>query len=232
MRTHKGPTVTIGLLLIVSFALLVWGVAWEPFCLFSGLKLLVCLALISIWAKQFGEDSIVERVFAGFGEVSSLLVGSHLLIPYFWPTSFANGPYLLTFFICAGLAWLYSLASFAKEDYGHQSYKMFFYLPLVVFIGVSLAVTAFAGPLYAALLLAFYYFILGGIFLKEGLLLTRTGYFNFGLVLVLMAILGIVVDLDYIKYFSWQMAVLFVGATLIMNIWFNIRKRKMRRSKK
>ena len=31
MRTHKGPTVTIGILLIVSFALLVRGVAWDPF---------------------------------------------------------------------------------------------------------------------------------------------------------------------------------------------------------
>ena len=95
-----------------------------------------------------------------------------------------------------------------------------------------MAVTAFAGPLYAAFLFAFYYLILGGIFLKEGLLLARTGYFNFGLVLVLTAILGMVVDLDYMKYLSWQMAALFVGAILLMNVWFKIRKRKMRRSKK
>ncbi len=232
MRTHKGPTVTIGILLIVSFALLVRGVAWDPFCLFSGLKLVVWLALISIWAKQFSDDSIIQKVLVGFGEASSLLVGVHLLVPYFWQTSFENGPYLIAFFICAGLAWLYSLASFAKEDFGCRSYKLFFYLPLVVFIGASLAVTAFAGPLYAAFLFAFYYLILGGIFLKEGLLLTRTGYFNFGLVLVLTAILGMVVDLDYMKYLSWQMAALFVGAILLMNVWFNIRKRKMRRSKK
>ena len=232
MRTHKGPTVTIGILLIVSFALLVRGVAWDPFCLFSGLKLVVWLALISIWAKQFSDDSIIQKVLVGFGEVSSLLAGVHLLVTYFWPTSFENGPYLLAFFICAGLAWLYSLASFAKEDFGCRSYKLFFYLPLVVFIGASLAVTAFAGPLYAAFLFAFYYLILGGIFLKEGLLLTRTGYFNFGLVLVLTAILGMVVDLDYMKYLSWQMAALFVGAILLMNVWFKIRKRKMRRSKK
>lgn len=232
MRTHKGPTVTIGILLIVSFALLVRGVAWDPFCLFSGLKLLVWLALISIWAKQFGEDSIVQRVFTVVGEVSSLLVGSHLLIPYFWPTRLENGPYLTAFFVCAGLAWLYSFASLEKEDFGCRSYKLFFYLPLVVFIGAALAVTTFAGPLYAALLFAFYYLILGGIFLKEGLLLRRTGYFNFGLILVLLAILGIVVDLDYMKYLNWQMAALFVSAILLMNIWFNIRKRKMRRSKK
>ena len=232
MRTHKGPTVTIGILLIVSFALLVRGVAWDPFCLFSGLKLVVWLALISIWAKQFSDDSIIQKVLVGFGEASSLLAGVHLLVPYFWPTSFENGPYLLAFFICAGLAWLYSLASFAKEDFGCRSYKLFFYLPLVVFIGASLAVTAFAGPLYAAFLFAFYYLILGGIFLKEGLLLARTGYFNFGLVLVLTAILGMVVDLDYMKYLSWQMAALFVGAILLMNVWFNIRKRKMRRSNK
>lgn len=232
MRTHKGPTVTIGILLIVSFALLVRGVAWDPFCLFSGLKLVVWLALISIWAKQFSDDSIIQKVLVGFGEASSLLAGVHLLVPYFWPISFENGPYLLAFFICAGLAWLYSLASFAKEDFGCRSYKLFFYLPLVVFIGASLAVTAFAGPLYAAFLFAFYYLILGGIFLKEGLLLTRTGYFNFGLVLVLTAILGMVVDLDYMKYLSWQMAALFVGAILLMNVWFKIRKRKMRRSKK
>ena len=63
-------------------------------------------------------------------------------------------------------------------------------------------------------------------------MLTRTGYFNFGLVLVLTAILGMVVDLDYMKYLSWQMAALFVGAILLMNVWFKIRKRKMRRSKK
>ena len=232
MRTHKGPTVTIGILLILSFALLVRGVAWEPFCLFSGLKILVWLALLSIWAKQFGEDSIVQKVFAGFCEVSSLLAGSHLLVPYFWPIRFNNGPYLTVFFVCSGLAWLYSLASFENEDFGCLSYKLFFYLPLVVFIGSSVAVTAFAGPLYAALFFVFYYLILGGIFLKEGLLLNRNGYFNFGIVLVLLALFGLVVDLDYLKYLNWQITALFLGIILLMNIRFNIRKRKMRRSKK
>lgn len=232
MRTHKGPTVTIGILLIVSFALLVQGVAWGSFCGFSGLKLLVWLALVSIWAKQFGEDSIVQKVFAGFCEVSSLLAGSHLLVPYFWPIRFNNGPYLTVFFVCSGLAWLYSLASFSKEDFKCRSYRLFFYLPVVAFIGSSLAVAAFAGPLYAALLFVFYYLILGGIFLKEGLLLNRNGYFNFGIVLVLLALFGLVVDLDYLKYLNWQITALFLGIILLMNIRFNIRKRKMRRSKK
>ena len=232
MRTHKGPTVTIGILLTVSLALLIRGMVWDPFCWFSGLKLLMWLALVSIWAKQFSEDLIVQKVLVGFGEVSSLLLGVHLLVPYFWPTSFENGPYLIAFFICAGLAWLYSMASFEKEDFGCRSYKLFFYLPVLVFIGSFLAATAFAGPLYAAFLFVFYYLVLGGIFLKEGLLCNRTGSFNFGLVLVLTAILGMVVDLDYMKYLSWQMAALFVGAILFMNVWFKIRKRKMRRSKK
>ena len=232
MRTHKGPTVTIGILLTVSLALLIRGMVWDPFCWFSGLKLLMWLALVSIWAKQFSEDSIVQKVLVGFGEVSSLLLGVHLLVPYFWPTSFENGPYLIAFFICAGLAWLYSMASFEKEDFGCRSYKLFFYLPVLVFIGSFLAATAFAGPLYAAFLFVFYYLVLGGIFLKEGRWLARTWYFNFGLVLVLTAIVGMVVDLDYMKYLSWQMAVLFVCAILLMNVWFNIRKRKMRRSNK
>jgi|GEM_PF-1703008 len=232
MRTHKGPTVTIGILLIVSFALLVRGLALGSFCLFSGLKLLVSLALLSIWAKQFGEDSIVQRVFSVVGEVSSLLVGSHLLVPYYWPTRFENGPYLIAFFVSAGLAWLYSLASFEKEDFGFLSYKLFFYLPLVAFIGSALAVAAFAGSLYAALFFDFYYLILGGLFLKEGLLLNRNGYFNFGLILVALAFLGLSVNLNYLKYLNWQMAIIFVVAFFLINIWFNIRKRKMRRSKK
>lgn len=232
MRTHKGPTVTIGILLTVSLALLIRGMVLDPFRWFSALKLLVWLALISIWAKQFSDDSIVQKVLVGFGQASSLLVGVHLLVPYFWPTSFENGPYLIAFFICAGLAWLYSLASFGKEDYGCRSYKLFFYLPVFVFIGASLAVTAFAGPLYAAFLLVFYYLVLGGILLKEGLLCNRTNSFNFGLILVLMAIFALVIDLDFLIYFDWQMSVAVICVILLINVWFNIRKRKMRRSKK
>ena len=232
MRTHKGPTVTIGILLTVSLALLIRGMVWDPFCWFSGLKLLMWLALVSIWAKQFSEDSIVQKVLVGFGEVSSLLLGVHLLVPYFWPTSFENGPYLIAFFICAGLAWLYSMASFEKEDFGCRSYKLFFYLPVLVFIGSFLAATAFAGPLYAASLFVFYYLVLGGIFLKEGLLCNRTGSFNFGLILILLSTFALAIDLDFLICFNWQMPVSAVSAILLMNVWFNIRKRKMRRSKK
>lgn len=232
MRTHKGPTVTIGILLTVSLALLIRGMVWDPFCWFSALKLLVWLALISIWAKQFSDDSIVQKVLVGFGEVGSLFVGIHLLLPYFWPTSFENGPYLIAFFICTGLAWLYSLASFKKEDFGCRSYKLFFYLPVLVFIGSFFAATAFAGPLYAAFLLVFYYLVLGGILLKEGILCNRTGSFNFGLILVLLAILALAIDLNFLIYFNWQMSVAVLCVILLMNVWFNIRKRKMRRSKK
>ena len=232
MLTHKGPTVTIGILLLGSFALLVQGMAGGSFCCFFGLQLLVCLTLLSIWAKQFGEDSIVQKIFTGFGEVSALLAGSHLLVPYFWPTRFDNGPYLTAFFVCAGLAWLYSLASFSKEDFGSRSYKLFFYLPVLVFIGSFLAATAFAGPLYAAFLFVFYYLVLGGIFLKEGLLCNRTGSFNFGLILILLSAFALAIDLDFLICFNWQMPVSAVSAILLMNVWFNIRKRKMRRSKK
>ena len=232
MLTHKGPTVTIGILLLGSFALLVQGMAWGSFCCFFGLQLLVCLTLLSIWAKQFGEDSIVQKIFTGFGEVSALLAGSHLLVPYFWPTRFDNGPYLTAFFVCAGLAWLYSLASFSKEDFGSRSYKLFFYLPMVVFISSFLAVAAFAGPLYAALLFVCYYLVLGCVFLKEGLLSINTGYFNFGLILVMLAFLGLVADFAYLKYLNWQMTLSLIGIFLLTNIWFNIRKKKIRRSRK
>ncbi|MGE4588239.1 MAG: hypothetical protein AB7E34_01495 [Acidaminococcaceae bacterium] len=223
---------TIGILLTGSFALLIRGVAWDPFCWFSGLKLLVWLALVSIWTNQFDQNSLVRRVFAGASEVVSLLVGSHLLVPYFWPIRFENGLYLIAFFVCTGLAWLYSLASYEKEDFGHSSYKLFFYLPVVVFIGSFLAVTAFAGPSYAAFLFAFYYLILGGLFLKEGLLFNLTGSFNFGLCLVALALAGLTIDFDYSKYLNWQLVNLFVCAIILINILFNIRKKKMRRKRK
>lgn len=232
MKPHKGPTVTIGILLTVSMALLVRGMVGDPFCWFSGLKLLVTLALISIWAKQFGEDSIIQKIFAGFGEISSLLVGVHLLVPHFWPTIFAKGPYLLAFFVCSGLAWLYSFAAFEKEDFGCSSYELFFYLPIFVFVGSFLATAAFAGPLYAAMLLMIYYFALGGLFLQEGLSFKNGIYFNFGLMLLSVVLLAMVINLGYWKYLNWQIVLAVCGLIVLMNVWFNIRKRKMRRSKK
>ena len=231
MKTHKGPTITIGILLIACLALLVRGVVWYPFCLFSGAKLFVLLALVSIWAKQFGGTSILQRILVSGGEVCALLVGTHLLVPYFWPIRIYNGQYLTAFMICAGLAWLYSMASLEKEEFGSTSLQLFFYAPLVVFIGLALAVSAFAGPVYSAKIFVFYYIVLGGIIVKEGILDNNSGKLNGGLLLMMMAIAGAAVVFDLSQLLNWEIATGLACAFVVINIWFNARKRRMRRRK-
>lgn len=232
MKTHKGPTITIGILLIACLALLLRGVVWYPFCLFSGAKLFVLLALVSIWAKQFGVTSTLQRILVSSGEVCALLVGSHLLVPYFWPTRIYDGLYLKAFMVCAGLAWLYSMASLEKEEFGSRSLQLFFYAPLVVFIGLALAVSAFAGPVYSAKIFAFYYFVLGGVIVKEGILDNKSGKLNGGLLLMMMATAGAAIVFDLSQLLNWKITAGVACALVVINIWFNARKRRMRRRKK
>ncbi|NCD08721.1 MAG: hypothetical protein EOL98_04715 [Negativicutes bacterium] len=232
MKTHKGPTITIGILLIACLALLVRGVVWYPFCLFSGAKLFVLLALISIWAKQFGGTSTLQRILVSGGEICALLVGSHLLVPYFWPTRIYNGQYLTAFMICAGLAWLYSMASLEKEEFGSRSFQLFFYAPLVVFIGLALAVSAFAGPANSAKIFVFYYFVLGGVIVKEGLLDNKSGKLNGGLLLMIMATAGAAIVFNLSQLLNWKITTGVACAFVFINIWFNARKRRMRRRNK
>lgn len=232
MKTHKGPTITIGILLIACLALLLRGVVWYPFCLFSGAKLFVLLALVSIWAKQFGVTSALQRMLVNGGEVGALLVGSHLLVPYFWPTRIYDGLYLTAFMVCAGLAWLYSMASLEKEEFGSRSLQLFFYAPLVVFIGLALAVSAFAGPVYSAKIFVFYYFVLGGVIVKEGLLDNKSVKLNGGLLLMLMATAGAAIVFDLSQLLNWKITTGVACSFVVVNIWFNARKRRMRRRNK
>lgn len=232
MKTHKGPTVTIGILLIACLALLVRGIVADPFCWFTGAKLVVWLALISIWAKQFGATSVLQKILVQGAAISALLVGIHLLVPYFWAVRVNDGLYLTAFLVFSGLAWLYSVVSMEKEEYENMSYRFFCYLPAVVFIGCLLAVNTFAGSLYAALLLGLYYFLLGAMFLKEGIVDKIRGKFNIGLLLMLLAVAGKAVDYDLSQLTDWRPIGAVIIIFLLANLGFIARNKAGRRVKK
>lgn len=232
IKTHKGPTVTIGILLITCLALLVRGIVLEPFCWFTGAKLVVWLALISIWSKQFGEASAVQKILVQGGAISALLVGIHLLVPYFWAVRVNNGLYLTAFLIFSGLSWLYSVVSMEIEEYENMSYRFFCYLPAVVFVGCLLAVNTFAGTLYAALLLESYYFILGAMLLKEGIVDKIRGKLNFGLLLMLLAVAGKAVNYDLSQLAGWKPIASGIVIFILANIGFLARNKGARRVKK
>lgn len=232
MHTQKGPTLTIGILLALSLAVLVKGLAWPHFSAWSGIQLTMWLALLAGWANWLGYRSIFSRFLVIVGELAAIFVGAHLLLPAFWPEEIQNGLFLLLFLGGAGLAWLFLFVSQEEQDNKGFADKLFFYLPPVVAFCAALGVFNFAGPFAAASCLCFYYILLGGAFVREGLKRYSGFRFNLGLLMLCVTAWALIVSTEYPLTIDGSVAAAVFGFLLLANLYFYHRKYKMKRMRR
>lgn len=233
MQEKKTPIMITTILVVICFSLFFYGLANVKFSWFFGQKLVVSLALFSILLNQSGNKNglLKKSLVNGIAGVT-VIMGAHLLSPYFWAVRVQEGMFLTAFIVAGGLAWVYSIYGVYADVTNCNSYKLFACLPVAVFIGGMLAVNVFLGTTYAAWLMDLYYLALAFVLLKEGIKLKKRLRFNCGLIIV-MLVLGFGIFLDYMQSEkiienSVLGALIFVASA---NFFYKGEKRKLRRKK-
>lgn len=193
MREDRAMNWVLLFLLTICCGLILYGVFGPEYCWFTGPKLTVFLVV----GSMFGRLATVEhKPYANYvvygAAVCALLVGMHLLMPYFWAVRLYRLPLLAVYAITAGLAWLYMLGVLHKARYFGVSYHVFCYLPVVIFTGTLLPQRmSFGGELYSSSLLSLFYVVLGGLLIVKAIRSVNRWYFNAGLVLLGSVALGV-----------------------------------------
>jgi uncharacterized membrane protein len=161
------------------------------------------------------------------GAAGAIVIGMHLLPPYFWAARAVGIPYLVAYVITALLAWCYLYKELRKANLLGKAYHVFTLLPIMIFASSLLAVNAFGGTLYASSLLSAYYFILAVFLIVKGVRELNKVKFNGGLLM-----LGSIVFSLYITFIfkTPKIAYVYIGIVIIfiLNVLFNIFKRRCR----
>ena len=157
-------------LLFVCCLLLLWGVFGSTYDWFTGVKLVVLMSLGSMFGRLVGrEDNNPLAKYLVYGSAAgALVVGIHLLPPYFWAARAVGIPYLVAYVVTALLAWGYIYKSLWQEKSVGKAYHVFMFLPLIIFLSSLLAANLVRGTLYAAAFLSLFYFVLAILLLIEG----------------------------------------------------------------
>lgn len=196
----------------------IWGGAYDWF---TGSRLTIILTLGSMLAKYledlgFPRAQLVKQIFAGM----ALMVGGHLLSPYFWPGRIYNLRLFVIFTLTVVLLWLQLVGVLWWQKKSSYSFQIFCVLPLTMLAGSLLSVLAPWGNFLAPALNAGLYGLLGASLIHLGLKRASRFYFNGGLGLFIL-ILG-----------SWSITFLFalpdgrqqgigIFLLLFLNILFN-----------
>ena len=175
---------TLAFLLIVSCLLTLWGIFGSAFDFFTGVKLVILLALGSMFGRVAHCDKAWVAAVLQYGCAAlALFLGMHLLPPYFWPGRLTNIPLFGVFAVTAALAWAYLLKELWSQ---HLSlpYLTFCFLPPVLYISSFCSVKLMGGSLYAAGIFAFYYAFLALLLVAKSLAQGSQLYFNCGFLML------------------------------------------------
>ncbi|MEG0797405.1 MAG: hypothetical protein RSE47_02975 [Acidaminococcaceae bacterium] len=229
MVRQKGPTFAVFLLLLASLVLLGKGIFETPYCWFSGPKLVVCLTLLAFLGKLLAEKPYLgSRALFHLSAALTMLVGSHLLMPYFWAVRINNGLFLTAFLVTAGLAWLYPVL-YWKQAQHTLAFRIFIYLPPVIFLGSLLSVNVFAGTLVAALVLNAYYILLGSVLIKASLEEQERWSFNGGIALILFAFFGLGMCFMTPEIAGNKVLIGITGVIILANFLFTGKRKNLKR---
>lgn len=226
MGQVKVRDLNLAFLLAVACLLTIYGALGSVYCWFTGAKLTVVLALVSMYGRLLTADgNLLARYLSHGCAGGALLVGSHLLAPYFWPVRGEQLELLMAFVVTAALAWGYMLWHLHQLQWSGTAYKYFSALPVVVFVGGLLSVQFFAGTLYAAIMLDLYYAILAVLLLVRGIKYYNRIYFNAGI--LIFVTIGTALCLTFV--FNLPSMAYAYGAVIVtaaLNAWFTWRSGK------
>lgn len=218
-NTKKIRDWTLAFLLMICCLLTLWGIFGPVFDYFTGVKLVMLLVLGSLFGKIAQTDKAWIASLLQYGcAVVALLLGLHLLPPYFWPVRVYNLPLLGVFAITACLAWGYLLKELWSANLS-WAYRTFCLLPAVLLISSFCAVRLLGGTLYAAGIYVIYNSILAIFFIIKSFKTGNLLYLNSGIFLlwavVLAVLLTVYLDFPLLGYIAC-----FGFSLLACNKWF------------
>jgi len=168
-KDTKSRDTNIMFLLLVCCVLLLWGVFGSTYDWFTGAKLVVLMSLGSMFGRLAGKEDNPLAKYLVYGSASgALVVGMHLLPPYFWAARAVGIPYLVAYVITALIAWVYLYKELWQEHILGKAYHAFIFLPIIIFASSLLSANIFRGTLYASTLLSLFYLVLAICLLIEG----------------------------------------------------------------
>ena len=225
---NKGRDKNIMFLLFVCCGLILWGVFGSTYDWFTGEKLVVLLALGSMFGRLAGgENNTVTTYLVYGGAAVAIIIGMHLLPPYFWAARAVGVPFLVAYVVTAVLAWGYLYKELRQANLLGNAYHVFTFLPPTIFASSILAVNVASGTLYASSLLSAFYFVLAIFLLVKGVRKLNKLQFNGGLLMLSAVVcsfyITVVFKLPEMEYVYIGIAIIF-----ILNMFFNVFKRKGR----
>jgi len=225
---NKCRNTSIMFLLFVCCGLILWGVFGSPYDWFTGEKIVVLMVLGSMFGRLAGNtNNPVSKYLVYGGAAGAIVIGLHLLPPYFWAARAVGVRYLAAYVITAMLAWGYLYKELRHTNLLGKTYHLFTFLPLVVFVSSLLAVNVFSGTLYASSLLSAFYLVLAVFLIIQAVKELNKIKFNGGLLMLCSIIFSfyitVVFKLPEMVYVYTCIAVIF-----ILNIAFNLFKRRCR----
>jgi hypothetical protein len=225
---NKCRNTSIMFLLFVCCGLILWGVFGSTYDWFTGEKLVVLMVMGSMFGRLAGSNNnSVSKYLVYGGAAGAIVIGMHLLPPYFWAARAVGVHYLTAYVITAMLAWGYLYKELRHANLLGKTYHLFTFLPLVIFASSLLAVNVFSGTLYASSLLSAFYLVFAVFLLIQAVKGLNKTKFN-GSILMLCSIVfsfyvTVVFKLPEMVYVYAGIVVIF-----ILNILFNLFKRRCR----
>ena len=207
-------------LLIVTSLLTIQGILGSPFEFFSGVKMAALFTLGSMFGKlEMYNANPLGHYAARISGGTALLVGCILLAPYFWPGRSANLRWLVVYGVTAVLTWGYLLARLKKKIKFYSTYGYFCFFPLVLLFSTLLALHAYNGTIYAALLVSVYYLVMGFLLIAHGIKVNSRLCLNGGLFLLWGITTAIWISFFFVLP-EWPQISLALLVVIVLNIFF------------
>jgi len=223
---NKGRNNNIMFLLFVCCGLILWGVFGSTYDWFTGEKLVVLMVLGSMFGRLAGgAHNPVTKYLVYGGATGAIVIGMHLLPPYFWAARAVGVPYLVAYVITALLAWAYLYKELRQAKLLGKAYHVFTFLPLIIFASSLLAVNVFSGTLYASSLLSAFYFLLAIFLLVKGVREFSKLQFNGGLLLLSSVVCSFYITVVF-KLPEMEYVYIGISTIFVLNMSFNVFKRK------
>ncbi len=220
MTDKRVKEISVGVLLIVAASLTAYGAFMPNVVWYTGSKITILLAMVAMYSRwlMFDGNKIapyIEEICTVLG----LVLGIHLLAPYFWPARTYAPNQLVVFAVTVALAWGILWWELKQFSQWKENEKLWGYLPWVIMCGNVMALKWDTGVLWASGLLSLWYLLYGSGLLLKALLSKDLIRFNCGLLLLLCVGLSLFLTFTFALP-STYIVIGSTGLVLLANLMF------------
>lgn len=211
---------TAACLLTVCTGLTLYGIWGPAYDWFTGARVVVIFILSAMFAKalEFYGHPLAKFYKQGAAALA-LVVGGHLLAPYFWPGRIHDLKLFVVFWITALIAWGVLITVMWIPKAMDRAFKTLCVLPLTLLMGCILATRVDYGNFFAPALNSGIYIVIGASLMYTGIKRASRIYFNGGIAVFCMLFVAASVTFLFELPGIVQQGLL-AGLILILNIFY------------